>query len=32
MLDLKDWSEDKDGIQEKWGGKFRDFIDSFFSD
>ena len=30
MLELKDWIEDKDGIKEKWGGKFRAYLDSFF--
>ena len=31
MLELKNWTEDKDGIQEKWGGMFRNYIDSFFN-
>jgi hypothetical protein len=31
MLDLKAWSEDKDGVREKWGGRLRDYIDSFWS-
>ena len=31
MLDLKAWSEDKDGVREKWGGRLRDYIDSLWS-
>jgi len=32
MQDLKDWSEDRNGVQEKWGGSLRNYIDSFWEE